>query len=292
MSGLRVSLDQLDLDEEEIYQNARYQGKPFTGTACGEEGQEVYEIPYENGSAHGRCVWRYKKSGKLSTEDFVEHGTIIKSTSWYSPGDVVHRELDRDGLRYYYKNGVLALKRAEDCTWEYYPSGALKNERISEKGGATRYAWYGEDGVWAVRWHLEAGKRFPQDLAAAYNDGYIRENFLKLLEADDFGGHFFQWLFRDAPKKPPYGEPDTSKLSAEGRAMICAMIEYEDLGVKYRGITMAGQYHVTEARPLLEKALLVAQTPPGHWHVTGGGHEYAWTVGQAARNALNRLDKE
>ena len=89
MSGLRVSLDQLDLDEEEIYQNARYQGKPFTGTACGEEGQEVYEIPYENGSAHGRCVWRYKKSGKLSTEDFVEHGTIIKSTSWYSPGDVV-----------------------------------------------------------------------------------------------------------------------------------------------------------------------------------------------------------
>lgn len=294
MDGLRLTLEELDLDDEDLYKNAMYQGKPFTGTACGTDGQEEYEIPYENGMAHGHCLWRYSKSGKLSGETFAEHGQVIKSRSWYPPGDILYRDFDENGLRYYYRDGTLAIDRREGWVREYYPSGNLKNERIAEPA-ETRYVWYGEDGVWAVRWRQEAkdpGKRFPPDQESEYNDDYIRENFLKLLEsAEDFGGLFFHWLFRDAPKKFPFRERDTSKLSAEGRKMVCAMIEYKDLRVKYRGITMAGQYQVEEARPLLEKAQWIREKPPGSWAVTGGGHEYAWTIGEAARNALAKLRK-
>ena len=289
MDGPCVSLDQLELDEEDLYINAAYQGKPFTGTACGEEGQETYEIPYIDGMAHGRCVWHWKKSGKLSTEEYVDHGTVIKGTFWYPPGDVIHRQKDETGIRYYYRDGTLAIERTETCTREYYPSGALKNERTTTPEG-TRYAWYGEDGTWAVRWRQgpkDPNRRLPPEPEKEYNDGYIRLNFLKLLETTDFASHFMDWL------KQRYKLTDSvAHVPPEAERMICLMIACDDLRVKHRGIVLAGQWRIEEARPYLKQALQVTETPPGETSVTGGGHSYAWPICENARRALLQLGKE
>lgn len=294
---LRVRLDQLETSEEDIYREAVYQGRPFTGVAWDDDGQETCEIPYVDGEAHGRCVWRYK-NGRPSLDDLVDHGTVVESTSWYPPGDVVHCRFAGGVRRYYYKDGTLGLERGGDYERGYYPSGALRDERYRDGDGGTRSAWYGEDGVWAVRGRQEPkklGQRLPPEPEYEYNDEYLRAAYLKLLETPDFTHYFLDWLFQRTEAKPGgrfrrWAQDNRPKtLSNQGRAMVCAMIEYDDLRVKYRGVTMAGQYRVNEARPLLEKALLVRETPPPCYSLTGGGSSYGWTVSQAAQKALSLL---
>ena len=133
---LRVPLEELETSDEDIYRGAVSQGRPFTGVAWDSGGQESGEIPYVNGAAHGRCVWRYK-NGRLSLDELVEHGTVVESTSWYPPGDVVHCRYAQGVRRYYYRDGTLALERGEDWSREYYPSGALQSERRREEDGGT-----------------------------------------------------------------------------------------------------------------------------------------------------------
>lgn len=296
MEELRVPLRELETSDEDIYRDAVYQGRPFTGVAWGKDGEETCEIPYADGTAHGRCRWWYK-NGKLSLDELVDHGEVVESTSWYPPGDAVHSRCAGGERRYWFRDGTLALERGEGWSREYYPSGGLREERRTDPDGGTRSVWYGEDGEWAVRTKTgprEPGKRLPPDPDIDYNDAYIRAHYLELLRVPAFGHHFLDWLFRQMePKKSWFRRwvrDDRPKvLSAEGRRMVCAMIQYEDLRVKYRGVTMAGQYRVEEARPFLEQALPVKQKPPGEYSVAGGGTDYAWTVGEAAANALRKL---
>lgn len=293
---LRVPLGQLDTDEEDIYRNAFWQGKPFTGVAWDDDGRETGEIPYVEGMAHGRCVWRYK-NGKLSLEELADRGSVVESTSWWPPGDVVHCRFAGGVRRYYFQDGTLALERGEDWEREYDSAGVLRNERYLEEDGSLRGAWYGADEVWAVRWRQgprEPGRRVRPDPETEYNDAYLRTHYLKLLECPSFTHHFLDWLFQQMEPRSTFFQrwvqdkrPKT--LSAEGRAMVCAMIAYEDLRVQYKGVTMAGQYRVKEARPLLEAALSRNVTPPPERHVTGGGVSYGLTIAQAARRALSRL---
>ncbi|MEY8386958.1 hypothetical protein AALC17_06595 [Oscillospiraceae bacterium 38-13] len=293
---LRVPLSRLETSDEDLYQDAVYQGRPFTGTAWGDDGGERFEIPYVDGRAHGRCVWRFK-NGKPSLDERAEGGVVVESTAWWPPGDVVRCRYDGSVRRYYLQDGSLTLERGPDWEREYYPTGVLRNERHTEPGGSLRGSWYGEDGVWAVRWRQgppEPGRRVRPAPETEYHDAYLLSHYLKLLEHSDFAHHFLDWLFQRMEPGPKSWfqrwkqEPRT--LSPEGRAMVCAMIEYDDLRVKYRGVTMAGQYRVEEARPALKRALLVNKTPPGEYHATGGGHSYGWTVAQAAARALARLD--
>ena len=140
----------------------------------------------------------------------------------------------------------------------------------------------------------EPGKRLPPDPDIEYNDAYIQAHYLELLRTSAFGHHFLDWLFRQMePKKSWFQRWIQDKrpktLSAEGREMVCAMIQYEDLRVKYRGVTMAKLYRVKEARPFLEQARSVRRKPPGEYSVTGCGTDYAWTVGEAADRALREL---
>lgn len=296
---LRVPLDQLETSEEDLYREAVFQGRPFTGLACGDGGGELCEIPFVDGMAHGLCVWRFQ-NGRRSLEERAEHGVVVESTAWWPPGDVIRCRYAGGVRRYYLQDGSLAVEQSRDWEREYYPSGVLRNQRRTEADGSLRGAWYGEDGVWVLRWRQgppEPGRRVRTDPETEYNDAYLQKHYLKLLERPDFTHHFMDWLFqRMEPRPKPWFQrrsqdkrPKT--LSPEGRAMVCAMIEYGDLRVKYRGVTMAGQYRVEEARPALERALLVNQTPPGEYHVTGGGMSYAWTVSQAAARALALLDK-
>lgn len=293
---LRIPLSDLVTSDEDIYQGAVYQGRPFTGVVWGKDGTETCEIPYVNGSAHGRCRWWYQ-NGKPSLDEVLDHGEIVESTSWWVPGDVIHRREAGGQVQYWFRDGTLALEEGENWRREYYPSGPLLEEWRTAPDGRTETVWYGEDGTWAVRTRRapkEPGKRLPPDPDIEYNDAYIQAHYLELLGTSAFGHHFLDWLFRQMePKKSWFQRWIQDKrpktLSAEGREMVCAMIQYEDLRVKYRGVTMAGQYQVQEARPFLEQALSVKRKPPGEYNVTGTGTDYAWTVAEAAANALRKL---
>lgn len=293
---LRVPLRELETSDEDIYRDAVYQGRPFTGVAWGEDGRETCELSYEEGVAHGRCRWWYQ-NGKLSLDEVLDHGEIVESTSWWAPGDVIHRREAGGQVQYWFRDGTLALEEGEGWRREYYPSGPLREERRTAPDGGTEAVWYGEDGEWAVRTKTgprEPGKRLPPEPETEYNDAYIRAGYLKLLEVSAFGHHFMDWLFRQMePKKSWFQRWVQDKrpktLSAEGREMVCAMIACEDLRVKYRGVTMAKQYRVKEARPFLEQARSVRKKPPGEYSVTGCGTDYAWTVGEAADRALREL---
>lgn len=290
---LRIPMDDLETNPEDSYFNAVYQGRPFTGIACDEWNGEYSEIPYVNGTAHGRCFWLFS-NGALASEEFVEHGEVVDSVSWWPPGDTVRHRQTPELNQYFYQDGTLCQEETPSYRKLFYPSGALKEEILyGDLDVALTY--YGEDGQWAAKGRFSYIFRTSYSLereGLTFNEPYIHAHAPDLLAepAMDFQKYFTLWL-PPRPSAKPRRFSRRKETPPPVRAVICGLIQSELLHVKYYGINLAGFYHVTEAVPLLEEALTLHAAPPSYHAITGGGHGYDHTIAQRAQWALDRLGR-
>ena len=193
-----------------------------------------------------------------------------------------------------FAEGDSLLERTTDAERRYDPSGVLRQERLYRAGGQD-FTYYGPDGVWAIKGHLDAGKALARDCLQFHGD-YIRAHCAELLEDPDFLRYFRLWL-PEPPKQPRFARFRLSRAtrSHEGRPevreIVCDLLQADSLAVQYEGIDLAVRYRVTEALPLLEAALAQDRRPTDVRNLDGSSHAYTATVAQRARWAIDTLRK-
>lgn len=139
--GIRVPLAELETSEDDIYVNAKYRGRPFTGVAFDDSGGEYAEYSYLDGAAHGRSFSRFA-GGKLADDEVWDHGKLVSGTYWWPPGDAVRLQLSPEGSQYFYQDGALGIAQTTDAERRYDPSGVLRQERLYRAGGQD-FTYYG-----------------------------------------------------------------------------------------------------------------------------------------------------
>lgn len=70
---LRVNFDEIETSEEDIFRNAKYQGKLFSGIAIADDGKVYSKYRYNNGFGDG-CSFSVYENGQLEGEWFMENG--------------------------------------------------------------------------------------------------------------------------------------------------------------------------------------------------------------------------
>lgn len=296
MEPLKLSIHEVDTNEENPYLDAVYQGKPFTGVIWDEWNGEYTETPYVEGLAHGRAFCRFD-NGALAWEELLDHGQVMESTAWWPKGQVIRHRQTAASDQYFYQDGTLCREQTAEHLRLFYPAGRLKEETLYGEE-AVSLVFYGQDGAWAVR------GRFPYTFQRSYtlersglvfNEPYLLTHAAQLLEEShmDFQKYLTLWLPRwDRKKSRRLFGPWEKEAPPQVRQVICGLIRSQDLAVKYAGINLAGTYHVTEAIPLLEKALSIRKTPPSHRSIESGGLtgvSYGHTIAQRAQIALAQL---
>ncbi len=289
---LRVPQDEIEVNEDNCFFEAVFQGKPFTGIAWSDEDGEYSEISYVDGTAQGRCFSLFA-NGAMSSEEWVEQGRTVKSTSWWPPGEIIWRRYAPGLTQYFYRDGTLGIERTPQYERLFYESGVLRQEQVFEAAGAS-YRYFGEDGKLAAEWRrVQDGLRW-KEVDFVFQDAYIREHYGKLLEDRDFERCFRHWL-GEPPKTSGFqwfarpGKEKNSMCKEDVFEILCRLIRSENLQVRYFAITLAGTYQVHEARPLLQEALSQEVCPPAVRRLDGNGMSYGWTIAEVARRALEKL---
>lgn len=297
MELLRVSMNEIDTNEENPYLDAVYRGHPFTGVAWDEWNGAYSETPYVEGLAHGRAFCRFD-NGALAWEELLDRGQVVESTAWWPKGQVIRHRQTADMDRYFYRDGTLCREQTAEHLRFFYPAGQLKEEMLYGSDSVS-LVFYGQDGEWAVRGQFPYTFRRSFALereGLVFNEPYLLAHAAALLESSsmDFLKYLTLWLPRwDRQRRGLFSRARQEEAPPRVRQVICDLIRSPDLAVKYHGVNLAGTYRVREAVPLLREALSVRETPPPRRSVESGGLtgvSYGNTVAQRARIALDQMD--
>ena len=281
---MTVNIDDLEFDDcsESCFVNVCYEGKPFSGIAIDKQNDGSYEEwHFVDGFGEGRGFSLFP-NGQLHEEFYLEHGIEVIEKEWTENGILIlnHTE-DPYLMQEFYPDGSPKYDVTQDYRRSWYRSGGLKSEYEKDKGYETQFS---EDGTWISKLY---GKELPLTLSRDYlefNQQYVAENYLRLLEANrKFLWYFLLWL----PEKPDEDDTDY-KVQDWVADVICAMIGYKDLNIKNEGIILARDYRVISAIPLLEAESKCRKKPEDIFQ-DDYNVGYTFTIGKQAKISLQKL---
>ncbi len=286
---LRVNFDEIETSEEDIFREAKYQGKLFSGTAIADDGKVHSEYRYNNGLGEGRSFSVYE-NGQLEGEWFMENGETITETQWYENG-TVRLYFQKEPLlqRFFDRNGNKIKEITQDYDKKWYKSGELKIEYDKIKKESVYYV---KNGEWVVKSKLKEKIDWKDPYSYIFNDYYIKTHYMELLEDSDFTPYFIQWLPKP-PKKKKIFFPFKKRLQETEQyiqQIICDMIASDNMNIKYDGICFAQRYTIKKALPLLKQSLNCNEKPK-YWgdETDGLWKTYSYTVAERAKMALKDL---
>lgn len=274
MSNIIVQIKDLELSDYDLYYEAMYEGKPFTGTAISDKDGVHTEWTFVNGNGHGRWFSVFP-NGQLNDELFLDDGEVISERIWNREGQLLYR-FDSEPLleQEFDENGHLLNERTKEHRWTFYDNGT-KHEDYDYV--TSQVTVFDDSGVWSVKGILVDGYWSRTLDTMTFNDDRWYSNYLSILKADyeDNYPYFLMWL------------ESISEIRSE---IICSLIENEDLRFKYDGMNLAREYRILDAIPVVEKQLPIKEFPPA---LKQKG--YGMSVGSLARLVLcdlKRLSQE
>ena len=252
-----------------------YNGAAFTGIETNGTDHWYSETKYLNGYAHGRCFSVFT-NGQLCDEGFMEHGITLEITRWYRSGAKREYYRKEPMLNQYWSEVGILLEEEDDKTRKlYYPSGKLKSLFTKNE----ERVYYGESGEWAVKIKTESRDYFVTDRKnMSFNDAFISENYMQLLQDYDFYPYFIIWL--------------ESKSGDERDDIIIDLIRSDVPWHKSRGINLAETHNARKTIPYIRLELNNNVKPPEHRnHRDIPQSSYGWTIGMTANKVLARMLK-
>ncbi len=268
MENKQISIDDLELSEIDIYKDALYEGKPFTGTAVDDDKGIHTEWPFVDGNGHGRWFSVYP-NGQLQDETILDHGEIISERIWNREGRIIHK-LDSSPLleQDFNSKGILINERTADYLRLFFSDGVKKSDYDYLSSSMTVFD---HSGIWIVKGKLTEKYLVFSREYMDFNDGYWTENYISILKDDyeKFYPYFRIWL------------KDKTGLQKQ---IISALIEDKDLRLKYDGILLAREYRIKSAIPLIEKQVSIKRCPPATENSS-----YGFSVGNIAEQVLRDL---
>ena len=268
MTEVRVQIEDLELSDYDIYKEAMYEDKPFTGIAVEDDNGIHTEWSFVNGNGHGRWFSVYH-DGQLFEETILEYGKVISERTWNKKGQLIHK-LDSDPLldQDFDDKGNLLKEKTDDHFWVFFDNGVKKSDYDYASSSVTEFD---RSGAWIVKGRLTDGYLVLSRENIEFNDEYWIENYISILKNDyeEFYPYFRIWL------------KDKSYLRTE---IICAMIENTDLRLKYDGLLLAREYVVRDAISLIEKQITIKKCPPATKSTS-----YGFSVGSLAKQVLRDL---
>lgn len=268
MANERVLIDDLELGEIDIYKEAMYEDKPFTGIAVDDDDGIHTEWTFVDGNGHGRWFSLFP-NGQLQEEIILDHGEVISERIWNKDGGLIHRMDSSPLLEQDFDNeGNLLNERTVDYLRTFYVNDIKKADYDYLSSSVTEFD---HSGNWIIKGKLTDGYLVLSRENIEFNDNYWTEKFISILKDsyEDFHPYFRIWF------------EDKSGLQSK---IICEMIENKDLRLKYDGMLLAREYELRDAIPLIEKQITINKRPPSTEN-TG----YGITVGHLAERVLRDL---
>ncbi len=270
MENDQVLIEDLELSDYDIYKEAMYEGKPYTGTAVEDDEGIHTEWTFVDGNGHGRWFSVYP-DGRLFEETILEHGDVISERTWNKRGQLTHK-MDSSPLleQDFDDKGNLLKELTDEHLWEYYENGIKKADYDYQASSVTKYD---RSGIWIIKGRLTDRYLVLSRENIEFNDDYWIQNHISILmdSYEDTYPFFRIWLM------------DKPELQAD---VICAMIDNKDLKLKYDGMILAREIGKKEAIPLIEKQVSIKKCPPSTEH-----HSYGFTVGYLAEQVLRDLKR-
>lgn len=280
---LRVSFDEIETSEEDIYHDAVYEGEPFTGIAIDDDNGIHSEYEYIDGLANGNWISRYS-NGNIQSETVLDMGEMISDKGWTEDGKLIY-EFTASPLmeRQFFENGELKYYKDDNGYTFFLRGGRVLQKYNYADGYKTVFSSTGE---WLVKHHSCENNVLLMDAK------YLEFNDEELLK------HWKQWLIDNInmelyaggyPNIYPYfirwigNMLDCGKNNTVDEVII-AMIEQDYLAIKYDGITLAMKHKIKAAVPYIINEKDNNTVPEGY-----GCNAYGFTVGQISRMALGEI---
>jgi hypothetical protein len=274
----KILIGDLESSDENEFIDVKYKGTPFSGIAYADTEHYYSEYGYLNGFGQGRCFSVYK-NGQLYEDLFLDKGEIIEGTTWYENGiTMAYFRIKPELSKFWNAKGVLLEENTDETRKEWYASGKIKI--LFTKG--KEYIYYGESGKWVVKINAADVPPYAKYVVTdkekmTYNMSYIENNYMSLLQDDDFYPYFIGWL---------EDKEDNKKKEA-----VCNMIKSNNLRLKYDGINLAVKYKIYDALPYIKLEINNGETPPIIYNLRGmPSISYGHTISQRAINALEKLE--
>ena len=240
----KVLIDNLETSVDSMYVDVKHNGQPFTGIAYEYCDRFNSEYSYVNGLGHGRG-FSVSTNGQLLEEFYLDKGEMIELSRWNEAG--VMREYFRWNplLRQLWDEaGLLLMEEDEATKKEWYKSSKLKSLLIKKK----EFVYNSENGEWVVKIKTQHDYVVLAKGEMLFNEPYISDNYMALLQDHDFYKYFILWL---------------SDIENSAKAkVICSMINSTTLWHKYDGINLACQYKIKEAVPIIKLESNNNERPP------------------------------
>ena len=268
MANEQIPLDDLELSEIDIYKDAMYEGKPFTGTAVDDYKGIHTEWPFVDGNGHGRWFSVYS-DGQLQEEIMLDHGEMISERTWNKAGCLIHKADSSPFLEQDFNDeGILIKERTADYLRLFFNDGVKQSVYDYLSSSVIIFA---HSEVWIVKGKLKDKYFILARENMDFNDEYWTENYISILKDDyeEFYPFFRTWL------------KDKKGLQKQ---IICTLIENTDLRLKYDGMLLAREYGIKSAVPLIEKQVSIKKCPPSTENIG-----YGRSVGYMAEQVLKDL---
>ena len=268
MANERIPLDDLELSEIDIYKDALYEGKPFTGTAVDDDKGIHTEWPFVDGNGHGRWFSVYP-DGQLQEEIMLDHGEMISERTWNKAGCLIHKADNSPFLEQNFNDkGILINEKTDDYLRLFFSDGVKQSVYDYLSSSVIIFA---HSEVWIVKGKLKDKYFILARENMDFNDEYWTENYISILKDDyeEFYPFFRTWL------------KDKKGLQKQ---IVCTLIENTDLRLKYDGMLLAREYGIKSAVPLIEKQVSIKKCPPSTENIG-----YGRSVGYMAEQVLKDL---
>lgn len=268
MANKQIPLDDLELSEIDIHKEALYEGEPFTGTAVDDDKGIHTEWTFVDGNGHGRWFSVYP-DGQLQEEIMLSHGEIISERVWNKLGMLIHKADSSPLLEQDFNNEGILIKEMTDEHLKLFFNDGIKQADYDYLASAVTV--FDHSGKWIVRGKLTNKYFVLSREKMEFNDEYWTENYISILKDDyeEFYPYFRIWL------------KDKNDLQEQ---IIFALIENNDLRIKYDGILLAREYGLKSAVSLIEKQVSIKKYPPSM-----DNKSYGWSVGKVAEQVLQNL---
>ncbi|MBR4240938.1 MAG: hypothetical protein IKR97_01825 [Eubacterium sp.] len=271
MEEKKISFDDLETSDWDIFQEATLDGKPFTGVAVDDYNGVHSEYHYVNGNGHGRCFSVFD-NGQLQEEIILNHGETLSERTWTKEGLLIEL-YDKEPLlrQEFNEKGILLTEEKDEYLHIFRNNGKMLAEYDFKSNRGVYYDW---EEVWTVKFVIKDRRFILSREYMTFNEERWEQCYRDILCNDyrELLPLFLKWL---EDENMPYEK--RSKI-------ICSMISDEELHIKYEGICLARDYSVKEAIPLIDSEKNNRKTPTPFQDMS-----YGYSVGYLAKTVLKDM---
>lgn len=271
MDEKKVSFEELETSDWDIFQEATLDGEPFTGVAIGDYNGVHSEYYYVNGNGHGRCFSVFD-NGQLQEEIILDHGDTLSERTWTKEGLLIEL-YDKEPLlrQEFNQKGVLLKEEKAEYLHKFRENGKMLADYNYITNQGVYYDWEEE---WVVKFIIQDRGFILSREYMTFNEERWEQCYRDILCFDyqEMLPLFLKWV---EDENMPYDK--RSKI-------ICAMISDEELHIKHQGICLARDYTVKEAIALIEAETNNKKTPSPLKNMS-----YGYSIGRLAKMVLEDI---